>query len=71
MNATRTSGELPVVASLLLLALIVAGSFGGFMAIRQWRVAQQRARLSSSLKQLRLSVQQYDSRPVANPVSQK
>lgn len=71
MNATRPGGELPAVASLLLLVLIVAGSFGGFVAIRYWRLTQYQARATSNLKQLRLSIQQYDSRSVANPVSQQ
>lgn len=62
-------GELTGVAALLLLVLIMVGSFGGFMLVKHWRDSLRRAQISHNLKQLRLSLEHYQSKQVDEPVS--
>lgn len=67
----KSGGDVALVASLLLLMAVIGMSFGGFMMVLQWRETQRRAEVSHNLKQLRLSIQQYRSSPVVNPVSEE
>lgn len=70
-NKDKSGGDVALVASLLLLTVVIGMSFGGFMMVSQWRETQRRAEVSHNLKQLRLSIQQYRSSPVVNPVSEE
>ena len=66
----KPRSELAVAVSLLLLAFIICASFGGLMVLQQWRESHRRAQISSNLKQLRLSIHQYQSKQPASTVSE-
>ncbi len=70
-DSKPSRGDLTAIAALLLLALLVVVSLGGFMMVQQWREAQRRADVSHNLKQLRLSIQQYHSQSADKPVSEE